>query len=1012
MVDVARGLATLPTRPPTPPNEACLGKGVEEGNDIAQFTLQSLSTPDESPSSSADYFTKSSDRISKRVGFSPWTEYHKPPNTSSKGTTSEKQIRPLPPSKECRSSKSILKAYDREAQPDDANRLAIYDQKNFPRMLDDICRELASTSRSSRLDAYMTLNGCLKAYDEVPDPSAMAEKMTLLTHFIRRDLCAQVLDSGAIDTQLMSQAVKLLTIFLWTPTLSEMLTDEFRCFIVDRSLAMVEDISTPKTLVNHYMHLLATQSFRSKIMGSERVDRLLTILDKVTNNIRGNGVVGQRLMIYQRLLAQAKPSMITRVGDWMDHLFSGMLSTIKEIRSRAIAFGIEASLLLGTTSSVSRAVLEIFNRQSPEGKKFADLLVSRLHTMMSAKDDSIHVPQIWSVAILFLRSRRRQLEQWEHMKTWLGVIQKCFNSSDEKVKFQANIAWNRLIFAVNPDVSTGQSMVRMLRQPIMAQLDRKVSDKYSKHGKQIARASYCTLLYYAFRPTATHDQLDLYWEEYVTQMLPRNITNDKEEMDFACQVLISLLGDTQQKIWNDNRGNENGPIKPDELPRLDPRWVRKKAANVLNVFETILQSADWLPVDGWEARVLQAWQSFTRALGDAGSKEVKTSMECMTAVAHVLNSIKRFWTWSNTTQPLDNGSAHSAGLEKLIALVDVAVVSLGSIPFNEKRMIQTSQDFFEAAETPSTRSVRHHGVLSSPIVHLMGMLTSSVHDRPVGQVYRHAIRDFVHISLRSATSRRSKFRCLRDIVHLLTLGDPAPSPAKTLLWELAMDFLLESLDNSTSKDHVSDSPHHIGQDYREVVKTLEVGVTHGYIITSPSSEVLIGKIIDHVRQEVGTAGPALAVTEPLAAILCQVTTEQHIAVFLQYATAILKNVVWPQSRKETDHAQRLLWATYTAGSKSFPFNAFDRVYFMTNRLLIIAYRNFSTGYQDDIISFLQAVVLFMSSSPLPHSGILLKHIQNGLGCWIEDADAIMSGADPASRVLFATVRSPPKPTRF
>ena len=1007
MVDVSRALAlaTLPKRPPTPPKETGIGKVVEEANEIiAHLTIQSLSTPDDSPSSSADYFVKSSNRILKRVDFSPWTEYHKFPNTLNKGLTLDQAIRVLPPSKECKSSRSILKPYDRAAQSDGADGLSTFDRKSLPRMLDDIVRELASASRGSRLDGYMTLNGCLKAYDDVPDPNTIAEKMTLLTQFIRRDLCAELAISGMTDTQLVGQAVKLLTIFLWTPALEEHLSDDFRSFIADKSVAMVENPSTTKALVNYYMQLLATQNFRSKIMSSERVERLLASLDQITNHIKGNSVVVQRLMIFQRLLAQAKSSMITRAPDWIDHLFSGMLSTIKEIRLRAISFGIEASLQLGTTPSVSRAVSEIFNRQSPEGTKFIELLLNRLSAMIStgSKDDGIHVPQIWSVAILFLRSRRRQLEQWEHMKKWLWIIQKCFNSNDEKVKFQANIAWSRLIFAVGPDTMTGHSMIRMLRQPIVAQLDRRVSDKHSKMAKQIARTTYCTLLYYAFRPSATVTQLDFFWEEYVVQILPRILANGRTDIDFACQILVALLGSLQPQPWTDKRGDYDGPIKPEDLPRLDPRWIRSKSACILAVFETIWPVADWLPVNDAESWIVQAWQSFTRALADAGGKEVKTSMECMTAIAHILCSIKRYWELQKKSSPLADRLGQTVGLNQVMALINQAVNSLGAIPFNEKRLLQ-SQDSFEAAETPSNRLTKSYGTLTSPIVHLLSMLTTLMPGKDGNQTLRDAMNDLVRIGLRSATSRRSSLKFLGNAVHILTTQASGLSPAQIILWESVMEPLLESLDLPHSKDHASNSPHYAGQDYKEIVKILEVGITQGYIAISPSVAASIERIISQIRREVGIGAVTLAITEPLAYILCQEKSGPHDSVHLLYATAVARSIVWPESRREMDYAQRLLWGASATAPKSLSFNPFDQLYSMIDRMLVLTYQGISKLCQDDIILFLEVVISFITSCPLSHLGILLKRIQQGLGIWIEDADGRTSTFDSGSHAQFSIV---------
>ena len=57
----------------------------------------------------------------------------------------------------------------------------------------------------------------------------------------------------------------------------------------------------------------------------------------------------------------------------------------------------------------------------------------------------------------------------------------------------------------------------------------------------------------------------------------------------------------------------------------------------------MLSVADWQPRNDNEAPIVLAWRSLTTALGEASNKEVKVSMETMTAIAHLVNTIKRFW---------------------------------------------------------------------------------------------------------------------------------------------------------------------------------------------------------------------------------------------------------------------------------------------------------------------------------------------------------------------------------
>ena len=836
----------------------------------------------------------------------------------------------------------------------------------------------------------MTILGCLSAYDALPDLQALAERLLELTEYIRRDISARMEGTGAPDTQLATQALKLLATLLSTGKLGDLIPEDFASFITEQSISAVEDPETPKILVSHYMHLLVKQDFPPKVMSTDRVSRLLSVLDKVANRVNGNRVVGHRLMIYQRLLVQTKPLMKLRVGEWMDHLVAGMLSTIKDIRCRAIAFGLEAGLALGTTSTVSQACVDMFNRKSPEGTKVVDFLTSRLNEMVASKEDGVHVPPIWSVAILFLRSRRRQVERWEHLKTWLMIIQRCFNSSDPQMKFQANIAWNRLVFAVDPDTSTSSSMVKMLRQPIVSQLDRKTNDKHARHAKQIARSSYCNLLYYAFRPVPTHAQLDQYWDEYVSQVIPSSFSASTSDLGHACEILAALLRGTAPMIWDENRANTGGPIKPEDLPCLDPKWVRQRAAMILTIFEKILDTADWQLDIEEEAPIVLAWRSFAAAIGEAGNKEIKVSMESLIAVAQILTTIKHFWERSLRRQEAARDRDISEALQKTAILIKEAVAKIGLMPFTEKRLVQSSQDSFEAAETPSSRSRRHQGPLNTPILHLLHMVISGVGDGPISQAYRDVTESLIQTAVQSATSRRSKLAVLRDVAHLLPTEGVLQSPANLALWRSIATATKVAITLPTSLDNHSDSHQYLGHDYREVVKILDVGLQQQCVENLDAWRGLSSAAIDVLHEEVGDGGVILIFMEPLALALLGVMHHGCNEFVLSCALTLLEAVSWPQSRQVMERAQKALWGTSLASHKLQPLDPFNNVYTMVDASLSATYRQLESEASATMIRFLAAVASFLSQCPLPLKAIFIKRIQQGLGFWIEDAKGLMT----------------------
>ena len=991
MVSFGSGLATITTRPPTPPKE----RACKLSNDnLTSFALNALhrpliDTPEESPSSSTEYFKGSSEKSRKRVGFSPWNEYHRSLSNSGRDSDSDSQLRRLPPSKECKSSnKSILKSSGDNAMVTLINDPQVFDHHNLPAMLRSTTLHLSSASRSSRLDAYSTLLACFSAYDDIPNIQELSEKVVEITSYIRRDTTTKIADEGPLDIQLATQALKALTVFVCTPTTAKLLPEDFCLFFLERSISCMEDAGSPKILVSHYMHLLEKQKLGSKQLTTERMNRLLTALEGITNRVKGNRVVGHRLMIYQRLLSQAKAPMISRVGNWIDHLVGGMLSTNKDIRARAINFGIDAGLQLGTTSSVTQACLEIFNRASPEGKKFVDFFSSRLIDMSKSKEDGVHVPQIWSVIILLLRGRRRQLECWEHIKIWLSVIQRCFNSSDAHLKFQANIAWNRLIFAINPDTLTCDSMVKMLRQPIVTSLERSEGDKNSKQAKQIGRSSYCTLLYYAFRPGSTYAQLDKYWDIYVFQVLPTCFTANKTEVNYACAILSALFaGNGKLKSWDENRANMNGPVKPEELPCIDSKWIRRKTPSILHIFNILFDVADWIDGKDQESQLMLAWRSLMIALGNAGSKEVKVSMDSMNAIAHILNTLKHLLE-RDLTQIVGSEMVEQPNrFEKIKCLLGETVAKIGNIPLMERRIIMTSQNAFEAAETPSSRSIRDVGSLNSPAIHLLSLLLKTARNEQIGPSHTDVMKAVIQIPLQSATSRRAQLAALRNLAHVLSIDSTFDVGASLIFWNLLAGATSLAMKLPQQGDPHNASPQYPGQEYREAVKILELGIQYSSVDILAWIE-LHDCIANALREEAGNEAILLIMTEPLAGLVCKEVSNRDND-FLAYAVSILKTVHWPQSAHQMEHAQKLLWGIVHTSHKGTSMDPFDYVYSMIDTLLVGAYRRSEKLPIHTITNFLSTVTQLMWSCPTVLQKGVLSRIQQGIAVWVEDADGYL-----------------------
>jgi hypothetical protein len=541
-------------------------------------------------------------------------------------------------------------------------------------------------------------------------------------------------------------------------------------------------------------------------------------------------------------------------------------------------------------------------------------------------------------------------------------------------------------------------MVKMLRQPILPQLERRHSLKGSqmaKSPKQVARSSYCTLLYYAFRPSATHAQLDHYWEEYVRQMLPKNLSRNKDDVNFFCQVLASLFSSVERKPWDENRANINRQVKVDELPCVDSKWVRLRAADILKVFEDLFNDADWNLGNQVEAPIILAWRSFTNAIRQAGSKEVKTSMETMAALAHILNSIKRFWQQALILQ---SSQGVSPVIQKFDRLVRETVSQFGLIPFNEKRLAHTKSNLYEAAETPSARGDQHRGPLHSPGLVLFELLIRSIDDQEIDDTCRGAVKNLIDVATRSATSRRTQLAIFRDLATITASEHDSNVDTRTLVWEIIAEATTEAFGLEKSCDLHVDSPQYPGHEYRDAVRILESVISLRPQKAMTQWQDLGRMIAQTLRKEIGSDAVILIVTEPLAKAVVNWPHPGCNDFLLSAAHFLLDIFQWPQSRPAIDRARKLLWGIIPITPKAPAIDPFDHLYTMTNLILKISYSGWNLDLSSQTCRFLLAVAAVIAACPTSLTATFFQNIQEGLGFWIQDPNGVLTASVARKRV--------------
>lgn len=634
------------------------------------------------PESAASFPGSSNTGTRKRVEFSPWMN---PPEAASSQDrpASLPQVKTLPPSSACQSSlKSILKpaivaekVLTVECQQDK--------DCSMSDMMESIVNQLSQNDRPVSVDAYRTLSSVIQEYDEVPEEAVLKSKINTILKYVKRDLLRQLKpdEPQIADINLITQALKVLVILVWSNNYSSLLPDEYRVFILDRSILVISEHTAPKSVIIHYLHLLASQNFRPGLVTyNNRVPRLLESLKALTEHVRGNGVVLERLLVYQKLVDQARPIMRAKASLWVEELLTGMTSPLKDIRTKAMALGMKACAAFPASSSISGAVRAALERELEPEKTFSSAMSSRLEKMITAKEEVSQVPQIWAIVILLSNGLDARLDSWQELKDWLKVIQRCFNCSESAVRQQSNMAWNRLVYVVRPHEAS-ENLMTMLAKPLSAQLERQGTEKTIKSSRATAVSSYCNLLYYAFRPAATHKQYTRVWNEYIVKVMRSSFfEKNSANSDVSCRVLITLLWNSNKgtKVWNENRALENTPIEPEELPTIDCKWVRARSAAIINIFVVLLRYCSWgASGQSDRAYIAVAWTHFLKALREASSKEIKPSADTRQAVSTVIGFLGDLWSeFCNKSDAED----HVLSSAQIRQMTRSAVFELGTMP--------------------------------------------------------------------------------------------------------------------------------------------------------------------------------------------------------------------------------------------------------------------------------------------------------------------------------------------
>lgn len=905
-------------------------------------------------------------RIRKKVGFSAQAEYKDPP-VYCEGGAVQQQPTPvsLPPSRS-KPVKSILKVTNHVPSFFDSSAGAICNppnpHANLAAMLESTIQQLAGGDRDSKVDAYLMLTRAWKASNNLPDRVALQEKMGLFTQFMQRDVAART-PEGALDTSLVNHALNLLNTFLHFPAIASTITNDFGVFIIDHCIRSFEDASTPKDTARRLMQVISLQNFSSKVMTIDRVGRLVSSLHNIEEHLKGKSIVLSRVLIYRKLVQQSRQLMIIH-SDWLLDMFTDMLSSLRDIRSAAISLGLEAAFSIGHEKQLSRKVMEVLNL-SYENRRYIQYYEEKLQAMAKDKHESAVVPQIWSVVILLLRI---PLDKWENAGPWLRIIQDCFNSTDFPTKIAANHAWCRLVYLMLLEERTSGKNLSTLTTPLISQLRRKGTGKPSEDLRQTVLGGICNLFYYAFKPTINPGILDAHWDNSVRPVLNKLLEPKAEAAEDnlrqATAILTGLFDSTTPRRWRADHITESTLVKPEELPPIDPKWIRRNTNRVFAVVQPILEQ-DFLALARTDSASYTLWKALVSTVASAAAKEVKVSRDTAVFVVEALNVLQKIWKLG----PAGGERGQSRVVDFLLAVrayLEVMISSLGRLPFTEK---------------PG----RHQALAKAPLYALFAMLSTLPpgvpDDKDFAEFFSSIFAPFC-----ASKADKARMELAQDLLSAIPMDAPRPYGP----WLLVAENILAWLEPSHCSHHSTGSGNEtpVGHDYRDIVKVLERGIRSIPNLPPKHWGSLFYALVGRVRDETGDAGVAIVVIEPLAKTLIeQFTPRDSVDVPLscvRYATELVSVATQPRDRQAVDAARKRLWGTALAGSRSSSFDTFDGLYKAVNEALGYAYDKFDLVDSDLVVHLLKELGGFFDRCNPQLFVRALTASQDGILPWFQD----------------------------
>jgi hypothetical protein len=1018
MVFSSSKFESLSVRPPTPPRD--VHDADPHADEVLDFLKDPfgtkepvakliaakalLNTPQTSPSSESaipSSALRSSSR-KKKVNFEA-----QPAPANGNGLSSQSfvppqssPLRPLPQTRVSRPLKSILKPSDALSTPSPADQATPTQSQPFAEMLESVMKQLASQTRSNRFDGYHSLQRTMQAYDKLPDPQALVDKMGLMTQFIKRDMHATGINGTGLDSQLLQQALKFLMALLRIHEVRSAMPDDFCNFVVDRTIQVAADATLPKMVINTHLAVLMQQNFRPRTMTPARVERILDVLDTIEERVTGLSVLAYRVRIFKKLIQQRPEVMSKHTERWFKHSVKALLSTHKDINQSALDTIISSAKAFGNDRQVAKSVLSVMNKVRSDGETAIHGMVKELQRLLGS-DNAAMAPQIWS-AVTSLLPGCLDNGQFSAIGEWLKLFETLFKSTREDVKIQANVALGFLVYAVQLKENTAPVWSKMLIRVPQSQLE---NQRGKKSERDAATAAYFALLYHAFGPAATHKQLDRYWSDFVADfwgplVRPSSTGHSSPKHAFAACRVASALFNGNRKPCDPQRTLDLRPqamLQLQDLPTLDPKWVRRSIPSILKFVEALLDVTPWTADDCKDEPAKTMWLSLLNSLNTASSQEVMVSNDSKDAMAHLVNFLRRVWD-GHAAQLALSQQKEDSWADKYCFLLEKVVSKLGAVRFSDKSLARNEQNDFEAAATPSQRS-RTPGSRTSPLLYFVDLLINQSEGKLSDSLRLRVLQVLIKPCFDAQNTRLNRLELLRDCSTLVDAS--SRTRLSDSFWSTVCALLTACLEDSSS-DLKEQGSRQLGKEYDVIVETISLGFA--YLSHEALGEQLLSSFMGTVRREAGDGAVILAVVEKMSESVLKRTGAEVKVNCLPFLSVILRNLPTSIARRIVEQGRQNLWPSYSISGRTADFDPYHHLYIVIVSVGSAAYKKLNADNAHMAGNFLEALATSVRQCPPSLLAVYLRKTQETIRWWVEDPEKKLQSKTAWIKALRSSVR--------